>query len=87
MTPKERMALPPQEMPQQDPAVRAHNMNEVALGYTAEMAQREATRCLQCPTKPCMQGCPVAINRKILQKKQRRNLVYQKSVDKQKRHR
>ena len=62
MTPKERMALPPQEMPQQDPAVRAHNMNEVALGYTAEMAQREATRCLQCPTKPCMQGCPVAIN-------------------------
>ena len=35
MTPKERMAIPPQEMPQQDPAVRAHNMNEVALGYTA----------------------------------------------------
>ena len=62
MTPKERMALPPQEMPQQDPAVRAHNMNEVALGYTAEMAQREATRCLQCPAKPCMQGCPVAID-------------------------
>ena len=62
MTPKERMALPPQEMPQQDPAVRAHNMNEVALGYTAEMAKAEASRCLQCPTKPCMQGCPVAIN-------------------------
>ena len=62
MTPKERMALPPQEMPQQEPAVRAHNMNEVALGYTAEMARREASRCLQCPTKPCMQGCPVAIN-------------------------
>ena len=56
------MALPPQEMPQQDPAVRAHNMNEVALGYTAEMAKAEASRCLQCPTKPCMQGCPVAIN-------------------------
>ena len=62
MTPKERMALPPQEMPQQDPAVRARNMNEVALGYTAEMAKAEASRCLQCPTKPCMQGCPVAIN-------------------------
>ena len=56
------MALPPQEMPQQEPAVRAHNMNEVALGYTAEMAQCEASRCLQCPAKPCMQGCPVAIN-------------------------
>ena len=56
------MALPPQEMPQQEPAVRAHNMNEVALGYTAEMAKCEASRCLQCPAKPCMQGCPVAIN-------------------------
>jgi len=62
MTPKERMAIPPQEMPQQDPEVRAHNMNEVALGYTAEMAKREASRCLGCPAKPCMQGCPVAID-------------------------
>ena len=62
MTPKERMALPPQEMPEQAPAARARNMDEVALGYTAEMARREATRCLQCPTKPCMQGCPVAID-------------------------
>ena len=62
MTPKERMSIPPQEMPQQDPAVRAHNMNEVALGYTAEMAKCEASRCMQCAAKPCMQGCPVAIN-------------------------
>ena len=62
MTPKERMSIPPQQMPQQDPKVRAHNMNEVALGYTAEMAKTEASRCLNCPTKPCMQGCPVAIN-------------------------
>ena len=56
------MAIPPQEMPQQDPAERAHNMNEVALGYTAEMAKTEASRCLNCPAKPCMQGCPVAVN-------------------------
>ena len=56
MTPKERMAIPPQEMPQQDPKVRAHNMDEVALGYTAEMAKTEASRCMQCPTKPCMHG-------------------------------
>jgi glutamate synthase (NADPH/NADH) small chain len=56
------MSIPPQQMPQQDPKVRAHNMNEVALGYTAEMAKTEASRCLNCPTKPCMQGCPVAIN-------------------------
>ena len=62
MTPKEKMAIPPQAMPQQDAAARAHNMNEVALGYTAEMAKTEASRCLQCPTKPCMQGCPVATN-------------------------
>ena len=62
MTPKERMAIPPQAMPEQDAQVRAHNMDEVATGYTAEMAKCEASRCMQCPTKPCMQGCPVAIN-------------------------
>ncbi len=62
MTAKERMAIPPQPMPEQNPALRIHNMNEVAEGYTAEMAKCEASRCLQCPTKPCMQGCPVAID-------------------------
>ena len=62
MTPKEKMAIPQQAMPEQDAAVRAHNMNEVALGYSKEQAMTEASRCLQCPTKPCMQGCPVAIN-------------------------
>lgn len=62
MTPKERMAIEPQAMPEQPAAVRAKNMQEVALGYSAEQAQREACRCLQCPTKPCMQGCPVAID-------------------------
>lgn len=56
------MAIAPQAMPEQDPSVRARNMNEVALGYTAEMAMTEARRCMQCPTKPCMKGCPVAIN-------------------------
>ncbi|MBO5647268.1 MAG: NADPH-dependent glutamate synthase [Kiritimatiellae bacterium] len=62
MTAKERMAIPPQAMPEQEVKVRARNMNEVALGYTAEMAKTEASRCMQCPTKPCMKGCPVAIN-------------------------
>ena len=62
MTPQERLAIPPQEMPQQDAAVRAHNMDEVALGYTAEMARREASRCLNCPTKPCVSLCPVKID-------------------------
>jgi len=62
MTSKERLAIPPQAMPEQDPKVRAHNMSEVALGYTAEQAKCEARRCLSCPAKPCMQGCPVAID-------------------------
>ncbi len=62
MTPKEKMAIAPQAMPEQDPAVRAHNMNEVALGYTAEQAKTEANRCLNCTAKPCMKGCPVAID-------------------------
>ena len=59
--PRERMAIPPQEMPAQDPLVRRGNMREVALGYTEEQAVVEASRCLQCKNAPCMQGCPVKI--------------------------
>ncbi len=62
MTPKERMAIPPQAMPEQPAAVRARNMKEVALGYTPQQARLEASRCLQCPTRPCVQGCPVSID-------------------------
>lgn len=62
MTVKERMAIPAQEMPTQDPLLRARNMNEVSLGYTAEQAQTEANRCLQCKTAPCVSGCPVSID-------------------------
>ena len=62
MTAKEKMAIPPQPMPEQEASVRAHNMNEVALGYSAEQAMKEASRCLACPGKPCMAGCPVAID-------------------------
>lgn len=60
--PRERMAIPAQEMPAQDPAVRRGNMNEVALGYTAEQARLEAHRCLQCKNAPCVEGCPVRID-------------------------
>jgi len=49
------------EMPVQDPKVRAHNFNEVALGYTAEIAIEEANRCLNCKNRPCVSGCPVNI--------------------------
>ena len=62
MTAKEKMAIPPQIMPEQDPKVRSHNMNEVALGFPKEAAMLEASRCLNCANKPCMQGCPVAID-------------------------
>ena len=49
------------EMPTQSPEVRAHNFQEVALGYTAEIAVDEAKRCLNCKNKPCVAGCPVNI--------------------------
>lgn len=59
---KDRMSIPVQEMPVQDPETRIHTMSEVALGYTKTQAQLEALRCLQCKTAPCVQGCPVNIN-------------------------
>lgn len=58
---KDRFAIPPQEMPQQDPAARRNNINEVALGYTETEARLEAMRCLQCKNAPCVEGCPVRI--------------------------
>ncbi|MDD5922294.1 MAG: NADPH-dependent glutamate synthase [Eubacteriales bacterium] len=48
-------------MPEQDPAVRATNFEEVALGYTEEMALDEAQRCLNCKNRPCVSGCPVNV--------------------------
>ena len=48
-------------MPSQEPNVRNKNFAEVALGYTPEMAVNEAKRCLNCPKKPCVTGCPVSI--------------------------
>ena len=48
-------------MPEQDPNVRNHNFEEVALGYTEELAIEEATRCLECKNRPCVAGCPVNV--------------------------
>ncbi|MBO4652228.1 MAG: NADPH-dependent glutamate synthase [Lachnospiraceae bacterium] len=50
------------EMPTQAPEVRARNFDEVALGYTAEIAVEEAQRCLNCKNRPCVSGCPVNVN-------------------------
>ncbi len=49
-------------MPRQDPKVRGRNFNEVALGYSLEQAQEEASRCIQCPKRSCVDGCPVEID-------------------------
>ncbi len=48
-------------IPEQDPNVRNKNFEEVALGYTVEMAVDEANRCLNCPRPACMSGCPVNV--------------------------
>ena len=56
------MSLTRNEMPVQDAKVRAHNFDEVALGYTEEQAIDEANRCLNCKNMPCVAGCPVKIH-------------------------
>ena len=58
---KKNMSLTKVPMPEQDPNVRNKNFDEVALGYTAELAMEEATRCLNCKNKPCVNGCPVNV--------------------------
>ncbi|MBQ3973925.1 MAG: NADPH-dependent glutamate synthase [Lachnospiraceae bacterium] len=47
---------------EQDPQVRAHNFDEVCLGYNKEEAEAEALRCLNCKNPRCVQGCPVSID-------------------------
>lgn len=54
--------IPRQEMPEQDPRERAKNFNEVPYGYSVELAQKEAQRCMQCKRPSCVQGCPVGID-------------------------
>ncbi|MBN2240857.1 MAG: NADPH-dependent glutamate synthase [Dehalococcoidales bacterium] len=51
-----------EEMPRQEPLVRAKNFNEVALGYSPEQAQAEAERCIQCKKRNCVDGCPVNVD-------------------------
>ena len=55
------MTLVKTPMPEQDPKIRARNFQEVALGYTPEMAIEEAGRCLKCKNPKCVEGCPVNV--------------------------
>ena len=55
------MRMTKNEMPEQDPVVRSGNFDEVALGYTTEMAIDEAKRCLNCKNPLCRTGCPVSV--------------------------
>ena len=64
-SPKKKRERPPptkkEPMPEQDPLVRSKNFQEVALGYTAEQAVKEAEKCLQCRNPKCIGGCPVEV--------------------------
>ena len=59
---KANMSLTRNIMPTQDAKVRAHNFDEVALGYSEETAINEAMRCLDCKNMPCVGACPVKIH-------------------------
>jgi len=61
LTQRDRMRIPRQPMPEQDPDARGRNFSEVALGFTAELAKQEAERCLQCKVPKCVEGCPVDV--------------------------
>ena len=62
MPAKPNMRLTKNPMPSQEPQIRARNFDEVATGYTEEMAIDEALRCLNCKNMPCVTGCPVNIH-------------------------
>lgn len=59
---KKKLVLERTDMPKQSPHIRRRNFNEVAHGYTRELAVQEARRCLQCKKPFCVEGCPVEIN-------------------------
>ncbi len=59
---KPKVRVPRQPMPEQDPAVRVTNFDEVPLGFTPETARIEAARCIQCKKPGCLGACPVNID-------------------------
>jgi len=56
-----KLDLKRRPMPKQEPFERVRNFDEVALGYTEELARAEAGRCLNCKKPLCREGCPVGV--------------------------
>ncbi|MEL7645314.1 MAG: NADPH-dependent glutamate synthase, partial [Anaerolineaceae bacterium] len=50
-----------QSMPELPVPARVRNFEEVALGFTDELALKESARCLQCKNPKCVAGCPVSV--------------------------
>jgi len=61
MARKKSKPIPRQQMPTRSPEERRHCFDEVALGYTMELAVAEANRCIQCKKPACVTGCPVEV--------------------------
>jgi glutamate synthase (NADPH/NADH) small chain len=61
LSPKERIKIPRQRMPEQDPVWRKRQFQEVNLGFNPTLARQEALRCLQCQRQQCCDGCPVGV--------------------------
>jgi len=59
---KERTKLPRQRVPEQEAQVRAHNFQEVNLGFPPEQARQESLRCIECPKPGCVLKCPVSVD-------------------------
>jgi glutamate synthase (NADPH/NADH) small chain len=62
LTAKERTKIDRVKMPENAPAIRNKNFNEVNQGLSEKQAMQESTRCLDCQTPTCISGCPVNIN-------------------------
>jgi len=61
LSPKDRMAIPRQEMPERRVQERIRSFDEVNLGFMEEIAIQEAHRCLQCHNPACVENCPVGV--------------------------
>lgn len=59
---KKKEKIPRQKMPEQKPEIRRRNFEEVPLGLSADVAVKEAERCLQCKKPACVDGCPVSVD-------------------------